>query len=92
MRIEQLAPLPHNELGKVIEKYKNAKFIWLQEEHENQGAWNYLRPRLRNVMKKYLGRADLLFDGRRPLAAPAGGTLKRHKQEAEEILNRVFKS
>jgi 2-oxoglutarate dehydrogenase complex dehydrogenase (E1) component-like enzyme len=86
-----LAPLPHNELGNIIQKYKNAKFIWAQEEHENQGAWNYLRPRVKNVFRKYLGRSELLFDGRKPLAAPAGGTLKRHKQEAEEILSRIFK-
>jgi len=33
VRIEQLAPLPHNQLGKVLAKYKNARVTFAQEEH-----------------------------------------------------------
>ena len=80
VRIEQLAPLPHNQLCKILAKYKNARVTFAQEEHENQGAWNYLRPRLNNILKKHVGKSNLVYEGRRPLAASAGGTLKRHKQ------------
>jgi 2-oxoglutarate dehydrogenase complex dehydrogenase (E1) component-like enzyme len=31
IRIEQLAPMPHNQLGKILAKYKNAKVTWAQE-------------------------------------------------------------
>lgn len=91
VRIEQLAPLPHNQLTAILGKYKNARVTWAQEEHENQGAWNYIRSRLHNILKKALGRSEVTYEGRRPLAASAGGTLKRHKQETEDILAKVFR-
>ena len=25
-------------------------FIWSQEEHQNMGAWNYVRPRFENLI------------------------------------------
>jgi hypothetical protein len=50
-----------------------------------------VRSRLNNILKKQFGKSTLMYEGRRPLAASAGGTLKRHKQETEEILARVFK-
>ena len=49
IRVEQVAPFPSSDLKKIIMKYKNAKFIWSQEEHQNYGAWSYINPRIRLV-------------------------------------------
>ena len=43
IRIEQLYPFPAKTLAKVLKKYKNAEFLWCQEEPKNMGAWNTVR-------------------------------------------------
>ncbi|MGW8249628.1 MAG: 2-oxoglutarate dehydrogenase E1 component, partial [Anaerolineales bacterium] len=50
LRLEQLYPFPEPALEEVVGKYPGLKrFIWVQEEPFNMGAWDYLRPRLRHV-------------------------------------------
>ncbi len=64
-RIEQLYPFPAKTLAKVLKKYKNAEFIWCQEEPKNMGAWNTVRNYIdrtleiiefKNLKVKYIGR------------------------------------
>lgn len=50
VRLEQLSPFPYEFLKETLEVYKNAKFVWVQEEHENQGGWAFARPRVRSVL------------------------------------------
>merc|ERR1712196_160041 len=45
IRLEQIAPFPHGHVAEIIRRYKNAEVIFVQEEPENQGFWNYVRPR-----------------------------------------------
>ena len=47
---------------------------WVQEEHENYGAWNYISQRLHKTLGK-----SVKFFGRKPSAATAVGALKLHK-------------
>ena len=49
IRIEQLAPFPYDHFKAVVMNYKNAHFIWCQEEQQNFGAWFYVSPRIENV-------------------------------------------
>ena len=49
IRIEQLAPFPYDHFKACIMNYKNAHFIWCQEEHQNYGAWFYVSPRIDTV-------------------------------------------
>jgi len=49
VRIEQLNPFPFRNLIPIIQGYKNAKVVWSQEEHKNQGAYTFIEPRLRSV-------------------------------------------
>lgn len=35
-----------------ILKYPGARLGWVQEEHKNMGAWFYVEPRIRTVLKK----------------------------------------
>jgi len=43
VRIEQLFPLPVEQLKAIIEKYPNADdYVWAQEEPKNMGAYSYM--------------------------------------------------
>lgn len=46
VRLEQLAPFPHDILSRVLQQYSNAEIVWCQEEPKNMGAFAYVRPRL----------------------------------------------
>lgn len=41
----QISPFPYDLVKKECAKYPNAELCWAQEEHKNQGAWNYVLPR-----------------------------------------------
>jgi 2-oxoglutarate dehydrogenase complex dehydrogenase (E1) component-like enzyme len=43
VRLEQIAPFPHDIVLRVLRQYRNAELVWCQEEPKNQGAWGYLR-------------------------------------------------
>jgi len=40
IRLEQLYPFPAKALTPIISRFKNADFIWCQEEPKNMGPWN----------------------------------------------------
>ncbi|CAG2183153.1 unnamed protein product, partial [Oppiella nova] len=45
IRLEELCPFPATDISAQLSKYKSAKeFVWSQEEHQNMGAWSYVRP------------------------------------------------
>jgi 2-oxoglutarate dehydrogenase E1 component len=58
---------------------------WVQEEHENYGAWTFVYPRLTNLLNK-----KIRFFGRKPSAATAAGALKLHKIEEAELMKSIF--
>ncbi len=83
IRLEQLYPFPHKQLEAALEKYKSAKeFIWVQEESENAGAWRFVDHQLRKLNLTYIGREEA--------ASPATGFAKRHNEESEEIMTKIF--
>ena len=43
VRLEQLYPFPAKTLASILKRYKNADFIWCQEEPKNMGGWNTVR-------------------------------------------------
>ncbi|KAH1013388.1 hypothetical protein HUJ04_002382 [Dendroctonus ponderosae] len=49
-RVEQLTPFPFDLIKNECEKYSNAQIAWAQEEHKNQGAWTYVRPRFETTL------------------------------------------
>lgn len=82
IRIEQIQPFPANQVNKILDKYKNAEYFWLQEEPENMGYWNF-------VQRAYKEK-DLTLISRKASASPATGYAKVHAQEQEEIINKAF--
>ena len=47
VRLESLCPFPIERLQQEVVRFKNAKkWVWSQEEHRNQGAWSFVKPRV----------------------------------------------
>ena len=84
IRIEQLNPFPREALGQELLRYPLVKdVVWCQEEPENQGAWRYMQPYLQGYLK-----ADqaLHYAGRPAYAAPAEGSLAKHKAAQSTLI------
>ena len=88
VRIEQVYPLPETRMLAEIKKYSNLKeIVWTQEEPLNQGAWNYLVPRLHRSIVPELGDIEMLHPiARPPSAAPATGSAKLHLQQQQALI------
>ncbi len=83
VRMEQLYPIPYEQMDKVIAGYKNVKQkYWLQEEPENMGAWSHI---LRRFPK-----GDLDLVSRKSSASPATGSSKRHAVRVRQLMDEIF--
>ncbi len=84
IRLEQIYPFPEDELGKVLDSYKNATdFVWCQEEPLNQGAWDTTRHRLHRLK-------DFHSVSRPAAASPAVGMLKVHNQQQQDLIEKAL--
>jgi 2-oxoglutarate dehydrogenase E1 component len=83
VRLEQLHPLPANQIDIVLKKYKGAECMWVQEEPANMGYWTYL---LRYL--DIFGTFKLV--SRKASAAPATGFSNVHKKEQADIITKAF--
>ena len=84
VRIEQLYPLPKDEIKALLTKYKNAsKHIWTQEEPANMGAWGFLLQHFPEEVR--LQRVSLNAS-----AAPATGSSKRALSRQRAIIEQTF--
>nr|XP_015210605.1 PREDICTED: 2-oxoglutarate dehydrogenase, mitochondrial [Lepisosteus oculatus] len=45
-RMEQLSPFPFDLVKAEADKYPEADLVWCQEEHKNQGYYDYVKPRI----------------------------------------------
>jgi 2-oxoglutarate dehydrogenase E1 component len=92
VRVEQLHPFPFNALKKAVARYKNAEFVWCQEEPENQGAWSFVDRRIERMLSELDLKAKRpRYVGRPEAAAPATGLLKRHVQEQRKIVEEALR-
>jgi 2-oxoglutarate decarboxylase len=84
VRVEMLAPLPHEELRAVIDSYSGVKtLLWVQEEPKNMGARAHVRRRLLERLDKSL---DIAYVGRPYRASPSEGYAGQHAVEQERII------
>ena len=87
LRIEQIYPLHKEKIKALIAKYSSVcSFAYVQEEHENMGAWSFLSPYLNEILEG----APIQYIGRRRAASPAAGSHALHKLEHEKILDTLF--
>ncbi|KAA8579206.1 hypothetical protein FQN60_000028, partial [Etheostoma spectabile] len=52
VRVEQLSPFPFDLVKAETERYPNADLVWCQEEHKNQGYYDYVKPRIRTIINR----------------------------------------
>lgn len=83
VRIEQLFPLPVEQLKAIIAQYPNADdYVWAQEEPKNMGAYSYMLMNF-DLVKWRL--ASL-----KAYAAPASGSYTRAKRRHADAIQMVF--
>ncbi len=88
IRIEELYPFPAEKISKIIGKYKNLKeIVWVQEEPENMGVWNYIFPKLQGLAPKGI---PVSYIGRPEMASPSEGDPLIHKKEQQRIIESVL--
>ena len=64
-----------------------AELVWCQEEPQNQGAWNFIKPRIDATVAKLGGKASPRYAGRPEYASTAAGMMKQHLAELAQFLN-----
>ena len=88
IRIEQLYPFPRELFKATMSRYSHVeKFIWCQEEPENQGAWDQTKHRLYGLLAN--GK-KLYYTGRAVAAAPAVGYHQLHIEEQELFIDQAL--
>ena len=90
IRTEQYYPFPERELKAELSRYKNAEFVWCQEEPKNMGAWFFMQPRIEQLMES-IGREDRLrYAGRPDAASPAVGYHKLFEQGQKQLVDEAL--
>ncbi|HEX5071321.1 MAG TPA: 2-oxoglutarate dehydrogenase E1 component [Vicinamibacterales bacterium] len=86
-RLEQLYPFPEEEVQAVIRRYSAlAGIVWAQEEPENMGAWETLRPAIERLAA---GRPVSLV-ARPRSSSPAEGFATLHARVQEELIKKAL--
>jgi 2-oxoglutarate dehydrogenase E1 component len=86
-RVEQLYPFPEREIAQVIGSYPSlAEIVWVQEEPENMGACDFVRPRLQVLA----GKTSLRVLARPRSSSPAEGSSARHAANQERLIAQAF--
>ena len=90
VRVEQLYPLPADEIVEALADYPNATDLaWVQEEPANMGAWPYMALDLPEHLD---GRLTLRRISRRASASPAAGSSTAHEAEQVALLEAALGS
>lgn len=85
VRVEQLYPFPKTAIEQIIARYPNLKdVLWVQEEPQNMGAWNYVEPRIR---ARVSNDTSVRYIGRPKRSSPASGFQYIHNLEQQRIIS-----
>ncbi len=83
VRVEQLYPLPKQALQQVVKKYaSDARYVWVQEEPKNMGAWSYF------FMNYDLTTISVV--SRDASGSPAAGSKEVYEKRQKNIFDNVF--
>ncbi|MGB3774573.1 MAG: 2-oxoglutarate dehydrogenase E1 component [Leeuwenhoekiella sp.] len=86
VRVEQLFPIPKDQMKEVINKYENADdIVWAQEEPRNMGAYGHF-------LMHFPEAQNFRVCSRKFYGAPAAGSSARYKRRHQRVLEDVFSS
>lgn len=84
VRIEQLFPIPEEEIETIIEKYNKATdLVWAQEEPMNMGAYTHFSLQYNRIK-------EFRVCSRRFYSSPAAGSAARFQKRHEGVIDYVF--
>jgi 2-oxoglutarate dehydrogenase E1 component len=87
-RVEQLYPFPRKALAEVIGLYPSLREVaWLQEEPENMGGWEFMRPKLDEL---FGDKHALRYIGRARNSSPSEGSLAWHQLNQKALASLAF--
>ncbi|MCW8925941.1 MAG: 2-oxoglutarate dehydrogenase E1 component [Xanthomonadales bacterium] len=88
VRIEQLYPVPHEDLSAALAAYPaQCEVAWCQEEPQNQGAWYQA---IHNLLAAMHGKQTLFYAGRPSSASPATGYFPVHVEEQKALVSEAI--
>ncbi|WP_336712746.1 multifunctional oxoglutarate decarboxylase/oxoglutarate dehydrogenase thiamine pyrophosphate-binding subunit/dihydrolipoyllysine-residue succinyltransferase subunit [Arthrobacter sp. USHLN218] len=85
VRVEQLYPMPVEEIKAELERYPNAEIVWAQDEPANQGPWPFMGLHLPQQLDR-----SMRLVSRPASAATSTGSAKRHAVEQDVLVKKVF--
>lgn len=84
VRVEQLFPLPQEEMRAIMKKYENTEeVVWAQEEPRNMGAYAHL-------LLHFEEAKSFRVCSRKFYGSPAAGSAARFKKRHEKVIATVF--
>ena len=92
VRVEQLYPLPIEEMIAEAKKHSNATLLWVQDEPANQGPWPFIAL---TAAEAFVAHEELTGRGirrvsRRATASPATGNHHLHEEEEKALMTEAF--
>lgn len=88
IRVEQLYPFPLEQINDILASYPNARdIVWLQEEPENMGPWNFVEQLIWRVKERGY---ELRHVARFASGSPATGSKAIHDQEHQDLMDETF--
>ncbi len=87
LRLEQLYPVAVEDVRAAFDAYPDAdECVWVQEEPENMGAWEFVRPLLADAA----GGRRVRRVTRPRSASPAEGSASRHALNQQALVNQAY--
>jgi multifunctional 2-oxoglutarate metabolism enzyme len=86
VRVEQLAPLPVEDILAEMATYPHAQLVWVQQEPANMGPW----PHIALNLPEHLDGRPLHRVSRPASASTASGSSKRHEAEQQLLIDQAL--
>ena len=80
-------PFPEDELREAFARYPALEeIVWAQEEPENMGAWEFLRP----MLERLAGKRRVSLVARPRSSSPAEGSAALHARVQERLVDQAL--